>query len=214
MNASLAVRDLLYQYGHDGDELFGGLTHEFSSGALTAVTGPSGRGKSTLLYLLGLLLRPSSGEVLFDGVPVQAESDTRKSGLRARHLGFVFQDSALDTSRPLIDSVIEPALYGGTKRADAYGSALALLGQFGLAERAHHRPTEISGGQGQRAAVARALINDPQVILADEPTGNLDKASADLVLDALTNAAKAGRTVILATHDDRVVSVADVVLKL
>lgn len=219
----LVVRDLSFSYTRGGEELFDGLTHEFTPGKVTAVTGPSGRGKSTLLYILALMLSPSRGEVLFGGDSVSRASDTTRSRVRAAQIGFVFQDAALDASRVILDSVIEPALYAGRSPRRARVRGRELLDQMGVGARADHRPGEISGGQAQRVAVCRALVNDPAVVLADEPTGNLDRANAEGVLAALTRATDhgrngqqegGGRTVLIATHDPFVLEHADEVLAL
>ncbi|MBK8460562.1 MAG: ABC transporter ATP-binding protein [Micropruina sp.] len=206
----LAVTDLRFRYAKGGQELFDGLSHTFAPSALTALTGPSGRGKSTLLYVLGLLLTPSSGHVLVDGVNVADASDAERSRLRATRVGFVFQDSELDPARTIVDAVIEPGLYAGGRVVGLRGRAYELLEQFGLADRADHRPGQISGGQAQRVAVCRALLNDPAIVLADEPTGNLDRGNAERVLEALTSAAKDhAKTVVIATHDPFVLSYCD-----
>ncbi|NCD18346.1 MAG: ATP-binding cassette domain-containing protein [Actinobacteria bacterium] len=189
--------------------MFGGLSWSFAGGALTAVTGPSGRGKSTLLYLLGLMLLPTGGQVLLQGERVDALPDARRAAVRAHRVGFVFQDAALDPARRIVDSVVEPALYAGCRRGEVVGRARELLDQLGVGQRADHRPGEISGGQAQRVAVARALINTPVVILADEPTGNLDQGNAAVVLGALRDAARAGAAVIIATHDADVLGACD-----
>lgn len=202
----LTVNDLRFSYRRGGEELFGGLTREFPSGAITALTGASGRGKSTLLYVLGLLLRPSAGKVRIAGVEVSALSDDERSQVRATRIGFVFQDAALDPSRVILDAVVEPALYAGRKISEARPRALELLEEFGLGHRAHHRPAQISGGQAQRVALCRALVSDPRIILADEPTGNLDAENSEAVLDALEGVSRQGRTVLIATHDPYVVS--------
>jgi putative ABC transport system ATP-binding protein/lipoprotein-releasing system ATP-binding protein len=208
----LAVTELTFSYRPGGEELFGALTREFLPGAVTALTGASGRGKSTLLYLLGLLLRPRTGQVLIDGVVASSLSDEECSGLRATRIGFVFQDAALDPSRTILDAVVEPALYAGATITAVRPRALQLLDEFGLAHRATHRPGQISGGQAQRVALCRALITNPSIILADEPTGNLDMDSAEMVLSALVAASTQGRTVIIATHNAYVVErAADVV---
>lgn len=178
------------------------------------VTGESGRGKSTLLYLLGLLLTPTSGDVLLSDVSTGRLRDSQRASIRARRIGFVFQDASLDLSRTILDSVIEPALYAGLNRGNAIGRGEQLLKQLDVAHRFDHRPGEISGGQAQRVAVCRALINSPDVVLADEPTGNLDSDNADIVLDTLRSEARTGRTIVVATHDIRVVETADEVLRL
>lgn len=211
----LGVRDLHFAYRKGGEELFDGLSHDFAPGQVTAVTAPSGGGKSTLLYVLGLLLTPSSGEVLLDGRTMAGARDSARSAVRASRIGFVFQDSELDPSRKVIDSVLEPALYAGHLRKDKLGRAHDLLARFGLAERASHRPGQVSGGQAQRLAVCRALLNEPDIVLADEPTGNLDRGNAELVLHALRSAAhEHGNTVIVATHDPFVLAQVDEVVPL
>jgi ABC-type lipoprotein export system ATPase subunit len=210
----LAVNGLSFAYRRGGDELFGGLTYGFEPGAVTGVTGASGRGKSTLLYLLGLLLRPSAGQILFEGIPVQSLPDATRSRRRAERIGFVFQDAVLDPGRTVLDAVIEPAIYAGKRRAEVTQRARELLTQLGVEARAEHRPGEISGGQAQRVAMCRALMNDPGILLADEPTGNLDRANATTVLRTLRDAATAGRTVIVASHDPFVMQQVDHVLEL
>lgn len=225
----LAVQDLSFAYRRGAEELFGGLSHEFTPGAVTAVTGPSGRGKSTLLYVLGLMLTPSRGQVVLDGAAVSSAPDAVRSRVRAHRIGFVFQDASLDPTRTVLDSVVEPALYAGWGLGRARARGRELLEQMGVGARADHRPGEISGGQAQRVAVCRALVTDPVVILADEPTGNLDRDNAAGVLAALSAAASgtrtgegnsggesAGipRTVLVATHDPFVIERADEVLAL
>lgn len=209
----LEVEDLHFSYSPRLAPVLEGVSHSFTPGAVTALTGVSGRGKSTLLYVLGLMLRPTSGRVLLGGEDVSRLPDQRRSWLRARHLGFVFQDAALDPARPIIESVMEPGMYAGIALDKRRLRAHALLETMGLAQRASHRPGEVSGGQAQRVAVARALVNDPSVILADEPTGNLDRSTAEGVLSAL-RAARRDRTVVIATHDPFVVEIADEVLEL
>lgn len=211
---ALVLRDIAFRYRRGGDELFGGLSWSFAPGRVTAVTGESGRGKSTLLYVLGLLLRPSAGEVVVDGHPVSRAADGTRSAVRGARIGFVFQDAALDASRTVLDCVTEPAVYAGARRSDVRRRALDLLEMLGVAARAGHRPGEISGGQAQRVAIARALINDPAIVLADEPTGNLDRTNSGAVLDVLARTARDGRTIVIATHDPAVVEAADEVLTL
>lgn len=213
-SAVLAVKDLRFRYRRGQQELFDGLTHRFTPARVTVITGPSGRGKSTLLYVLGLMLTPSTGHVSLGSVHVSALPDRGRSRVRATRVGFVFQDSELDPVRPILASVIEPGLYAGGTPAQLEPRARSLLAQFGLAERADHRPGQISGGQAQRVAVCRALINQPDIVLADEPTGNLDPANAELVIDALRATSRQGHTVVVATHDPTVVASADEVVSL
>lgn len=214
----LAVTDLSFSYTRGGEELFNGLTHEFAPGKVTAVTGPSGRGKSTLLYVLGLMLTPTRGQVHLDSQPLGRVADAVRSHARAHRIGFVFQDAALDPARPVLASVIEPALYARWRPAQAKERGRALLEQMGVGARAEHRPGQISGGQAQRVAVCRALVTDPAVVLADEPTGNLDRHNAAGVLAALSAATTTttghSRTVVIATHDPFVLEHSDEVLAL
>jgi len=186
-----------------------GLSAAFYDGELVAVTGPSGRGKSTLLYLLGLMLTPRSGSILVDGQCVDRESDAERARRRATQFGFVFQDAALDPTRTVLDNITETALYQGQSPRAVSCSARRLMEQFGVELRASARPGEVSGGQAQRIALCRALLNDPRILLADEPTGNLDSSSTAVVLEALREHASTGATVIVVTHDDSVVNACD-----
>ncbi|MEL0625480.1 ATP-binding cassette domain-containing protein [Salinibacterium amurskyense] len=186
----------------------------FSAGEVVALTGPSGRGKSTLLYLLGLMLKPGAGDVLLDGVESTRLPDAQRARLRATLFGFVFQDAALDATRTVLDNVIETALYRGEPRDTAQRRALELMSQFGVNLRAHHTPGQVSGGQAQRIALCRALLNNPRILLADEPTGNLDPDSATIVVDAMRAQAANGGTVVVATHDPALVARCDRVIQL
>ena len=181
----------------------------FAAGEVVAITGRSGRGKSTLLYLLGLMLKAQAGEVRLGGVEVSRWSDSRRASLRAHQFGFVFQDAALDPTRTVLDNVIETALYRREPRAKTEIVARELLEQFGVDLRSGARPGQVSGGQAQRIALCRALVNRPRVLLADEPTGNLDQTSADVVIRAFHNHAKTGAAVIVVTHDPALVAQCD-----
>lgn len=211
---SLAVADLDFAYQVGGDLILDRLSHDFAPAAVTAVTGPSGRGKSTLLYLVGLMLTPTAGKVIWDDLDASAWSDGERSRVRARRIGFVFQDAVLDPSRSVLDNVTEGGLYAGLASAESRARAQQLLSDFGVTARATHRPGEISGGQAQRVALCRALVKQPSVLLADEPSGNLDEASADVVWTALTHAAHDGTTIVVATHDRQRLRHADEVLTL
>jgi ABC-type lipoprotein export system ATPase subunit len=170
-------------------------------GCVTTLSGPSGAGKSTLLYALALLLRPTSGEVLWDGRPVGRVPDGVRSQLRASRSGFVFQDAMLDPTRSVLDNVLEPSLYAGVPRREARRRALDLLDELGVAHRARHRPGEVSGGQAQRVALCRSLVTSPRVLFCDEPTGNLDAGATEIVWSVLEEYARGGSTVVVATHD-------------
>jgi len=206
--ALLAAHGMTYGYQRAAT-ILDNFTWEFVAGRTTALTGPSGSGKSTLLYLLAGLLTPRDGTVCFQGTDLRSLPDHQRSTLRAKRFGFVFQDFALDPRRTVLDSVLEPALYADERRSDLAGRACELLDRMGVQARADARPGEISGGQAQRVATCRALLLSPAVIFADEPTGNLDHHSADVVLGALGDAAAAGSAVLVATHDDRIVERCD-----
>jgi ABC-type lipoprotein export system ATPase subunit len=186
-----------------------GFTGRFEAGELVAVTGPSGCGKSTLLYLLGLMLTPRAGSLWVNGERVDQESDSTRAHRRARQFGFVFQDAALDTTRSVLDNITETALYRGQSPRQLKSSAQRLMEQFGVELRAAAKPGEVSGGQAQRVALCRALISNPCILLADEPTGNLDPSSTAVVLDGLRCHASSGATVIVVTHDASVVRACD-----
>ncbi|ACV05994.1 ABC transporter ATP-binding protein [Kytococcus sedentarius] len=181
----------------------------FEAGSMTALTGPSGRGKSTLMYLLGLMLRPSSGAILLDGVDAVPRKDAELARLRAERFGFVFQDAALDTTRTVLDNVTETALYRGVARSTVSGAARELMERFGVDLPPERKPGQVSGGQAQRIALCRALLNQPSVLLADEPTGNLDPASSGVVVDALRQHASRGAAVVLVTHSPELAAACD-----
>ena len=198
-----------------GEPIIDGLDWVFPAGRVTGVTGRSGSGKSTLLYLLGLLLSPWSGRIAYDGESLAAASDRMRSRVRAERIGFVFQDAALDATRSVLDNIIEGSLYTGLSRKTAVTRAGDLMTRFEVGLRATHRPGEVSGGQAQRVALCRALLNQPRVVLADEPTGNLDTDTARIVIDSLVDLSRAeGATVIIASHDPNVAAACDEVLVL
>lgn len=210
----LEVTGLRFRYRRSTEELFSGLSHSFPGGKVTAITGVSGRGKSTLLYVIGLMLQINEGEIRLGGERIDQLPDREQSWLRASRFGFIFQDSALDPTRPIIDGVGEALTYRRHRLSEIRPKAYELLQLLGVEERAWQRPGQISGGQAQRVAIARALIAEPQVILADEPTGNLDGDNTLAVLAALRKVAQSGTTVLVATHDPVVVAWADEVLQL
>ena len=189
-----------------------GIDHAFAPGRVTAVMGPSGSGKSTLLNLLAGFDRPDAGHVRLDDLPLDALSETRLAALRLRHFGFVFQASNLISVLPARANVAFPMGLAGVPTGERLARADALLDRFGVAHRGGALPAKLSGGERQRVALARALANDPQVVFADEPTGNLDRASGREVIDALREVAADGRTVIVVTHDAAVADAADVTL--
>ncbi len=166
--------------------------------------GPSGSGKSTLLAILGLLDRPTTGRVLLDGVDVAGLTDRQLAGLRATAIGFVFQRFHLAEARTALDNVADGALYQGVPRRVRRRTAEDLLQRVGLGGRLHHRASRLSGGERQRVGIARALMGDPRIVLADEPTGNLDRRAAAEVLELLDEVRGDGRAVVVVTHDPEV----------
>lgn len=177
------------------------ITLTLGRGDFWAIMGPSGSGKSTLLNLLGLLDRPTEGSYRFQGVPVATLDDDARSDLRLRRLGFVFQSFHLIPQLTVQENIELPLYYQGLPPDVCAARAKALATRLGLAERLHHRPSQLSGGQCQRVAIARALANDPAVILADEPTGNLDSATGRQIMEMLADLNREGRTIIMVTHE-------------
>jgi putative ABC transport system ATP-binding protein len=182
---------------------------DVASGETLAVMGPSGCGKSTLLHLLGGLDRPSAGELWLNDRRTDRLSERALAGLRRGEIGFVFQAFHLMDELTARENIELPALLAGRSPREARRRALALLDRVGLADRANHLPSALSGGQRQRVAIARALINDPLVVLADEPTGNLDSAATLEVLRLFEQLHAAGLTLVIVTHDERVAATAD-----
>ena len=183
------------------------------SGEFLAIVGPSGSGKSTLLGLLAGLDAPSSGSVVIDGVDITSLTEDRLARLRGEKIGFVFQFFHLVPSLTAFENILVPMELAGRRGADA--RARELLDEVGLADRGHHYPSQLSGGEQQRVAIARALANDPPIVLADEPTGNLDSGTGRLILDLLLNVRSSrGSTLVLVTHDATIAGLADARLTL
>ncbi len=209
----LAVRDLRFGY-QDLPDLLSDLNLDFESGQMVALTGPSGRGKSTLLYLLGLMVTPREGQVVVDGLDTSRLPDHRRARLRASRYGFVFQDAALDHSRSIMDNIVEVSLYNDLEPGLARSRAEQLMEETGVDIPADRKPGQVSGGQAQRISLCRALVHNPDILLADEPTGNLDEASADGVIRILRKHADQGGLTIACTHDPQLASACDEVIPL
>ena len=178
-------------------------------GEFVAIVGPSGSGKSTMMNILGCLDRPTHGSYRLDGTPVADLDDDGLAALRSRTIGFVFQSYNLLPRTTALDNVATPLLYQGVGRSERVRRARVALERLGLGDRADHEPTELSGGQQQRVAVARAIVTEPALILADEPTGNLDSHAGAEVIALLRELHRAGRTIVLITHDQEVARSAD-----
>ncbi|MBR5600736.1 MAG: ABC transporter ATP-binding protein [Bacteroidaceae bacterium] len=191
-------------------EVLKGVSLTVNKGEVISIVGPSGAGKTTLLQLIGTLDKPTSGKILFNGEDTGRMSSNKLATFRNRHIGFVFQFHQLLPEFTALENIIIPALIAGRKRKEAEAEAMELLGLMNLTERAGHKPSEMSGGENQRVAVARALINHPDVILADEPSGSLDSHNKEelhrLFFDLRD---KLGQTFIIVTHDDRLASYTD-----
>ncbi len=178
-------------------------------GEFVAIIGPSGSGKSTMMNILGCLDRPTEGRYVLDGTPVDTLDDDGLAALRSRSIGFVFQSYNLLPRTSALDNVATPLMYQGIPRHERHERATAVLERLGLGDRLHHEPTELSGGQQQRVGIARALVTEPAILLADEPTGNLDSHSGAEVIELFHDLHDSGRTIILITHDPEVAAVAD-----
>jgi len=192
----------MYDLGAAQVEALRGVSLAIERGEYVAIMGPSGSGKSTLMHILGCLDSPSSGRYSLNGQEVSGLGSRALARLRNREIGFVFQNFNLLPRADLVANVALPLVYrGSVSRAERRRRAVELLGRLGLAHRLGHRPNELSGGERQRASIARALINEPSILLADEPTGNLDSRTGREIMEILDGLSREGKTVILVTHD-------------
>ncbi len=212
----LEARDLAKVYRRGASEVraVDGISLAVEAGEFMAIMGRSGSGKTTLLDLLGCLLRPTDGELAIDGRTVIGASDGELATIRRERIGFVFQEFNLIPTLTAIENVMLPLRYG-PRRPNGRRDAMTLLELVGLAARASHRPTELSGGEQQRVAIARALVNDPAVVLADEPTGELDSTTSESIMETLRGLNRErGVTIIIVTHDAGVAGATDRVVRL
>jgi putative ABC transport system ATP-binding protein len=215
--ALVEVRRLVKDY-HMGDvtvNVLRGLNLAFEEGDFVALMGPSGSGKSTLMNILGCLDRPTAGQYMLRNQDVSQMSDDALSEVRCNYLGFIFQAYNLLPQYTVVENIELPLVYQGIKLdAKTTERCISLAELVGLGERLDHRPLQLSGGQQQRVAIARALVNDPQLILADEPTGNLDSRTSDEIMTMLQNLNKQGKTIIMVTHENDIAAWARRVVRL
>jgi putative ABC transport system ATP-binding protein len=213
----IEVQDVerVYRLGEDVEvRALAGVSLRIARGEFVAIMGSSGSGKSTLMHILGCLDAPTAGRYLLDGVDVRDISEDDLADLRNRKIGFVFQSFNLVARTTALANVELPLAYAGLERRERRARAIAALAAVGMEDRAHHLPSELSGGQQQRAAVARAIVTDPSIVLADEPTGNLDSRSTEEILAVFARLNAEGRTIVLITHESDVAARARRVVRL
>jgi putative ABC transport system ATP-binding protein len=208
-----AIRKV-YSMGRVQVEALRGIDLDVATNEYVAVVGPSGSGKSTLMNILGCLDTPSSGEYVLSGEAIAGLDRNRLAEIRNKHVGFVFQNFNLLPYATALENVELPLLFAGVSDSERRSRAGAMLERVGLADRLDHRPTELSGGQMQRVAIARALVNQPAMILADEPTGNLDSASGKAIVELFDELHAAGQTIVMITHDQTVAKLATRVVQI
>ena len=212
----ISLQNVVKTYEQNGQSVYAlnDITLQVPAGDFLAITGPSGSGKTTLMNILGCLDRPTSGTYLLDGATVQSLGGAAAAQIRNRKIGFIFQNFNLIGSMSALENVELPLVLRGEPRKIRREKALASLAQVGLADRAGHRPSELSGGQQQRVAIARVLAATPPLILADEPTGNLDSRAAEDILSILSNLHELGQTIVMITHDNRIAAAAPCRMKM
>ncbi|MEO8277394.1 MAG: ABC transporter ATP-binding protein [Thermoanaerobaculia bacterium] len=199
----------VYDMGAEKVHALNGVDLAIGHGEYVAIMGPSGSGKSTMMNLLGCLDTPSTGSYILNGTAVEKLNDQELAGIRNKEIGFVFQTFNLLARTDALQNVELPLIYAGVSRKERRERAERALARVGLTDRAHHLPNELSGGQRQRVAIARALVNDPSILLADEPTGNLDTATSTEIMQLFDELHRQGNTVILVTHEPDIATHAD-----
>lgn len=210
----IELHDLKKRFGVGDAEHFAlnGMDLTIEKGEFIAIMGPSGCGKTTLLNILGLLDQSTDGEYILDGVTVSSFGSRRKAHIRSQQIGFIFQSFNLISRLSVIDNVALPLTYKGLSKTKRLKMSSAILANFHLEEREYYMPYQLSGGQTQRVAIARALVNSPSIILADEPTGNLDSQSSHIIMEELSDLHKRGNTIIMVTHNPSLTSYASRVI--
>lgn len=209
----IEIRNITKSY--DSLQVLKGINLDIVPGEIVSIVGPSGAGKTTLLQIIGSLDRPNSGMVKYDNTDIFTLKDAQLARFRNQNIGFVFQFHQLLPEFTLLENVAMPALIGGVKRSDAYDRARELINYLGLKDRENHRPAELSGGERQRAAVARALINKPQVVLADEPSGSLDSKNRQELHKLFFDLRRdMGQTFVIVTHDESLATDCDRIIKM
>ena len=203
-----------YFLGRQVIEVLKGITLDIFKNEYVALMGPSGSGKSTLMNILGCLDTPTAGTYVLNGKDVSRTTDNELAEVRNREIGFVFQQFNLLPRLTAVENVALPLVYAGVSKKLRTEKALAVLEKVNLADRSHHRPNELSGGQNQRVAIARALVNDPAIILADEPTGNLDSKTSYEIMEIFTRIQEQGNTIILVTHEEDIANYAHRIVRL
>lgn len=207
----LELRDVWKTYSMGGEKIHAlkEFSLEIHNNDYMSIVGPSGSGKSTLLHMLGLLDIPTRGHVILDGMDISRMSEDQRARARGMKIGFVFQVFNLVPSLSALENVALPLMIEGVKKREREKKASGILGKLGMGHRLDHLPSELSGGQRQRVAMARALVNDPELILADEPTGNLDSKTGEEVVKMFDSLHKEGRTIVVVTHDEGIAKHAD-----
>jgi putative ABC transport system ATP-binding protein len=210
----IKLKSLKKRYGLGDAEHFAlnGIDLTIKKGEFVAIMGPSGCGKTTLLNILGLLDQPSEGTYELDGAPVDTLSPSKQAHIRSRDIGFIFQSFNLIPRLTVLENVALPLTYKGVRKVKRLSLASTMLKTFHLGEREYYMPWQLSGGQSQRVAIARALVNEPSIILADEPTGNLDSRSSHIIMEELSDIHKRGNTIIMVTHNPRLTTYASRVI--
>lgn len=206
--------DRVYQTGDVTFQALKNINLEIKKGEFVAIVGPSGSGKSTLMHILGLLDTPTNGSYLLDGQDVARLHEEHRAEIRNKKIGFVFQSFNLLKRTRAVDNVALPLLYQGIEKKERIRRATEALNEVGLGEKLNSRPNELSGGQQQRVAIARAIVTNPEIILADEPTGNLDSKTGDTIIDLFKSLNKQGRTVVFITHSEEVARTANRIIKI